>query len=207
MRPIVIMPQSLLNPSLVDEDYRVEEEVFRGLGAKVVRMSERFHLSSSVHPQTLGVYRGWMMTPRKYQIAYNQFLDNIRLINTPQEYVNCHWLPYAKLPNSLSPHMYVIPKKNIPDLDDLFIWVSRFFVDRPIVVRDYAKSQASLWEEACYIPHANDEDRFKQVMRGFYKWSDVEGGLVFRAFLFAPICAIYLSIMGEIGVPRRTMWS
>lgn len=40
------------------------------------------------------IYRGWMLTPQQYSILYNDLLlKNYQLINTVQEYQNCHYLP------------------------------------------------------------------------------------------------------------------
>ncbi len=40
------------------------------------------------------LYRGWMITPHSYTILYNALLDkNYKLVNTPTQYQNCHYLP------------------------------------------------------------------------------------------------------------------
>ncbi len=40
------------------------------------------------------VYRGWMLTPIQYQMLYEALLARrVRLINMPEEYERCHYLP------------------------------------------------------------------------------------------------------------------
>jgi hypothetical protein len=41
------------------------------------------------------IYRGWMLTPNKYQFLYRTLKHyNHTLVNTPMQYVNCHYLPF-----------------------------------------------------------------------------------------------------------------
>ncbi|MBI3235503.1 MAG: ATP-grasp domain-containing protein [Bacteroidetes bacterium] len=40
------------------------------------------------------IYRGWMLTPNQYETLYQFLLSkNYKLINSPEEYQNCHYLP------------------------------------------------------------------------------------------------------------------
>lgn len=40
------------------------------------------------------IYRGWMLNPDEYKLMYDAlYRRNIRLINSPEQYSHCHWLP------------------------------------------------------------------------------------------------------------------
>src|SRR5687767_2392135 len=40
------------------------------------------------------LYRGWMLKPNQYSLLYDTLMaKNYKLINTPTEYQNCHYLP------------------------------------------------------------------------------------------------------------------
>jgi hypothetical protein len=42
----------------------------------------------------MSVYRGWMMSPAKYQSLYDALRNRgIELINDPKSYKHCHYLP------------------------------------------------------------------------------------------------------------------
>lgn len=56
------------------------------------------------------------------------------------------------------------------------------FGDRPLVLKDFVKSQKHAWKEACFIPAANDRAQVERVVRRFIAMQgrDLVGGLVFR---------------------------
>ncbi len=94
-----------LNPHQPDEAYRAEVAAAERLcipfsfvdhdalthdsdPAKAVRRVPQQHVPS------LGVYRGWMLTPDQYGLMYEALgAKGVRLLNDPAAYRHCHYLP------------------------------------------------------------------------------------------------------------------
>jgi hypothetical protein len=59
------------------------------------------------------------------------------------------------------------------------------FGDRPVILKDFVKSQKHYWREACYIPSASDRKADERVMTRFLELQgpDLNAGLVFREFV------------------------
>lgn len=131
------------------------------------------------------IYRGWMIQPDKYELLYQGLLKKkVKLINTPEEYKTCHYLPssYEFIKESTPATSWTEIKGSV-DFEKVFE-LTDSFKDEPIIVKDYVKSQKHNWAEACYIPKASDRDLVKKVVSRFI---DLQGnglnvGLVFRKF-------------------------
>ncbi|WP_075344527.1 ATP-grasp domain-containing protein [Tenacibaculum agarivorans] len=128
------------------------------------------------------IYRGWMLTPTQYQNLYSGLLKkNIELINSPEEYKHCHYLPdsYEKIETKT-------PKSNwTTELDnDSILKLAEEFGDNPIIVKDFVKSEKHNWEEACFIPNASNSNKVKSVVDKFIelRGDSLNEGLVFRQF-------------------------
>jgi len=133
----------------------------------------------------LGIYRGWMLTPKLYEILYNGLLaKNIQLVNSPKEYKHCHYLPnsYEKI-KKMTPQSNwtkegdVINKELINSLTDKF-------GNSPIIVKDYVKSEKHNWENACFIPNASDKENVNKIVTNFLELRGdfLNCGIVFREF-------------------------
>jgi hypothetical protein len=59
------------------------------------------------------------------------------------------------------------------------------FGNKPIILKDYVKSQKHYWLEACYIPSAADRNAVERVVRRFLELQgdDLNQGLVFREYV------------------------
>lgn len=131
----------------------------------------------------IAIYRGWMLTPMHYRNLYDGLLEkNIELINSPSEYQHCHYLPdsYAKIE-------FKTPKSNwTTDLTNSAILnLTKAFGDRPIIVKDFVKSEKHNWEDACFIPNASDSKHVRSVVNKFLalRNDSFNEGLVFREFV------------------------
>lgn len=131
------------------------------------------------------IYRGWMIRPDKYELLYQALLKkNVKLINAPDEYTTCHYLPSSyQFIKDLTPATSWIEINGTVDFEKVFELTDRF-KDDPIIVKDYVKSQKHNWKEACFIPKASDRDSVKKIVSRFV---DLQGdglnvGLVFRKF-------------------------
>jgi hypothetical protein len=131
------------------------------------------------------IYRGWMIEPDKYQLFYQGLLaKNIKLVNTPEEYRTCHYLPscYEFIKES-TPETNWTEIKGDVNFEKIFD-LTTSFRDNPIIVKDYVKSQKHHWTEACFIPNASDKDSVKRVVSRFIELQgeSLNVGLVFRKF-------------------------
>ncbi len=137
------------------------------------------------HP-ALVVYRGWMMKPAQYARLHQTLSETGRqLINDPAQYAHCHHLPRSfELISGHSPQTAWLPTRSMPPMDELMRLLAPF-EDRPIIVKDYVKSQKHAWKEACFIPCASDRPRVERVVRRFVELQaeSLEEGLVFREFV------------------------
>jgi len=132
------------------------------------------------------IYRGWMLTPKLYLILYNDLLaKNYQLINTIEEYQNCHYLPDSlKFIESRTPKT-VFEKFDGDNSIDRLIEKSKIFGQSPVILKDFVKSEKHDWETACFVDDATNTDKLKQTinnliqLRGKY----LNEGIVIRAFV------------------------
>ncbi len=132
------------------------------------------------------VYRGWMMPVELYHKLYQDLLQyNLQLINNPEEYKHCYYLPESyELIKEKTPLTVMSPGKDMPD-DDKLAQLLAVFNGAPIIVKDYVKSQKHYWNEACYIPNSSDISQVKRVINKFIELQgeNFQGGLVLREFV------------------------
>ena len=137
------------------------------------------------------IYRGWMLKPKQYQQLYTALLERgIRLINTPEMYLHCHYLP-ASYPviKDYTPYSVWLAYDDTFSMETVHALVTVFGC-KPIIVKDYVKSQKHYWHEACYIPDASDKKAVERIVEKFLELQDTDlnEGLVFREFVeFQPL--------------------
>jgi hypothetical protein len=142
----------------------------------------------------LGVFRGWMLRPVHYASLYAALLDrNVRLINDPEAYRHCHYLPasYERIAKWTPRTVWLplTPGSSTPSREILQPLLSPFGKN-PLIVKDYVKSRKHEWLEACFIPSAADMDRVESVVGRFLELQgdDLAEGLVFREYVpFVPL--------------------
>ncbi|MBN1562591.1 MAG: ATP-grasp domain-containing protein [Anaerolineae bacterium] len=140
---------------------------------------------------TLGLYRGWMLRPEQYTQLFDVLAaKGITLINTPAAYQHTHYLPESyDIIVSATPRSVWLPLANPAEVDDTVLddIMARLapFGDRPVIVKDYVKSQKHYWHQACFIPAASDRDGVARVVRRFLalQGDDLNVGLVFREYV------------------------
>jgi hypothetical protein len=191
-----------LNPRLPDMSYEDEAAAVKALGIDYSLINFEALVNendpmgavrrvNAAEAPDLGIYRGWMLTPSAYGALYDALIRlNITLVNSPESYRHCHYLPES----------YSIIKDDTPATvwtevsDDVsFPNIMRDlkpFGSGPIIVKDYVKSAKHNWLEACYIASAADEPMVERVVKRFLelRGSDLNVGLVFRQFAeFEPL--------------------
>ena len=157
------------------------------------------------HSDTLQkiIYRGWMLKPNQYATLYNALLKKkYKLINSPTEYQNCHYLPDSyKFINGNTPKTIWLTVENLQvNYDQVFVDIGAFG-NSPLIVKDFVKSQKHYWDTACFIPMATDKDKVKSVIEKFVELqnTDLNEGLVIREFIELND----LSVHSKSGMPLK----
>jgi len=104
-RIYILFCKSPLQPNKVDEDFEDQFLSAKQNGFETLIFSYEDLVSidrSAIATKRIKpgatlekvIFRGWMLTPLQYSILYNDLLNkNYKLINTVEEYQNCHYLP------------------------------------------------------------------------------------------------------------------
>jgi hypothetical protein len=132
------------------------------------------------------IYRGWMLTPKQYSILYNDLLSkNYKLINTVEEYQNCHYLPDSlRFIENRTPKT-VFEKFDSENSIDILIEKSKIFGQNPVILKDYVKSEKHDWETACFVSDASDIDKLKKSITKLLELRDkyLNEGIAVREFI------------------------
>jgi hypothetical protein len=136
--------------------------------------------------QVTGIYRGWMLTVEQYGQLYAALLcKNVQLINDPDAYKHCHYLPESfPAIAEYSPRTIWLPIEDGLEHDKIANAL-KTFGDSPLIVKDYVKSRKHEWLDACFIPSASYESAAMRVINNFVERQaeDLQGGLVLREFV------------------------
>lgn len=140
--------------------------------------------NQNYEPQT-AVYRGWMMTSDTYSLFHEAlFMEkNIWLITTPTQYRFAHYLPYNyKVLEDLTPKSLWLPAD--ATIEEIMAALE-VFGSKPVIVKDFVKSQKHFWHSACFIPDASLQSEVQRVVNNFidFQGEFLEGGLVFREYI------------------------
>lgn len=205
-----------LDPQVVDPVYAKEMAVARELGiacspinfeALVYERDGRAAVRrvEAREREEIGVYRGWMLRHEMYALLYEALIERgVRLINSPAAYRHCHHLPesYTAIEEHTARTIW-LPWQSGVSLDesrlDEVMRRLETLGDRPLIVKDYVKSQKHRWAEACYIPSATNRATVARVTNRFLELQgeDLNEGLVFREYLeFEP-----LTVHSKSGMP------
>ncbi|MES2130707.1 MAG: ATP-grasp domain-containing protein [Bacteroidota bacterium] len=132
------------------------------------------------------IYRGWMLRPSEYSTLYTALLaKDYRLINTPGEYRNCHYLPDSlKYISSHTPKT-IFQKLESDSSIDLLIERSEIFGNEAVILKDYVKSEKHDWETACFVKNASDKGNLKQTILNLIslRGKSLNEGIVIREFI------------------------
>jgi hypothetical protein len=193
----VLFCQDPLDSKRVDLDYELEYKQVKALGHQTDLFSFENLVLGNISGAIRGiqaskekefsVYRGWMMKPQYYKILYEGLRGlNIELLNSPEEYTHCHYLPESyPIIEKMTPRSIWLPapaeEKDWVNLYQLLIP----FMNQPLIVKDYVKSRKHEWEDACYIPNASDQAAVRRVVSNFIdrQGSELNVGIVLREFV------------------------
>jgi len=191
----LIYCSSPINNRIVESDYENEYKyaLENGFDVQLINFEELLNKNTERALKNipkndnteLAIFRGWMLKPEYYELLYNGLKNkNIKLINNPDEYINCHFFPYS----------YEIIKENSPksiwfeitkeiDFDEVMEKL-KIFNGKSIIIKDYVKSQKHKWKEACFINSSNDKNEVEKIVNKFIELqgSELNKGLVFREY-------------------------
>lgn len=208
---LTIYCQDVLNPRQPDEAYALEAQAaatldlpwalfdFEALvhGNNPVQAVRKIPIQE--HEQ-LAIYRGWMLKPKHYAALYEALkAKGVCLINNPDAYRHCHYLPesYAVIEPFTPKSVWL--KLNGPPATDSLAATLQPLGAGPIIVKDFVKSQKHYWHEAFFIPAAADQANVERIVDRFLtlQGDDLNEGLVFREFVdFEP-----LAVHSRSGMP------
>ncbi len=192
----IVFCNNLLEPNKPDEEFAEEYESAKqaGLDTYLVSLEElrEGNLAKALRRVPLqvqeekAVYRGWMLQADEYQMLYQGLQQQkLHLINSPKEYLHCHYFPnsYNKI-EAYTPRSIYFEVKGRVDFQDI-VEKLKIFEGKPVIVKDYVKSEKHYWEQACFIPSSvrlTDVERVTSqflTLRGQY----LNQGLVYREFV------------------------
>lgn len=155
-----VFPRDLIDPRRVDEAFEREAAAAKSFEGA----------------DDLIVYRGWMMKPAEYAHVFEA--HDRRLVNTPEQYEHCHYLPRSyDVIREHTPRTVWSESTDIPDLST--------FGSRAVMLKDFVKSEKHAWLDACFIPDASDAVNVARVVWNFVamRGDEFNEGLVFREFM------------------------
>lgn len=194
---LVIFCADPMNPKQVDEAYAEEVQAVRDVGGQYQQFQfealvnekspqRAFRNTPAMESTCVAIYRGWMLSPENYESLYKALLSKgVQLINDPAAYLRCHWLPESyPLIEPFTAKTVWLKREDGLDLDQVMAALAPF-QGRPVILKDFVKSQKHYWNEACFIPDSSDRQAVKRVVMKFLELQDEDlaGGLVFREFV------------------------
>ncbi|ADO59871.1 ATP-grasp domain-containing protein [Paenibacillus polymyxa] len=190
----VLFCSNPMNSKQVDDNYEQEYDAARSVGITTALIDIESLLAGDTksairnvrmkEESSLAIYRGWMLNPQHYRNLYEALQSkNIILINTPEQYIHCHYLPNSfKHIKSKSMETEWI---EVSQMETLLRESLKKFGNRPLIVKDYVKSRKHDWLEACFIPNANDIEHAEKVIHRFIELQAemLAEGIVLREFV------------------------
>jgi hypothetical protein len=214
---VVLFPSRPFSPREIDPDFQGERSAARATGlatalvdhARVVEGAVGAAVGRIPAGQGTALYRGWMLKPSQYENMYSELkARGVTLVNTPEQYRTCHYLPenYSWLEGK-TPRSVWFPVHGEVDVASLAAILAPFG-DRPIVVKDYVKSQKHHWTEACFMPVASDLSAVQRIVRRFLELQgeDLNEGLVFREFVPLKIVGHHPKSGMPLAAEFRIFW-
>ena len=182
-----------LNPRIPDDEFMAEYNYVKSHGYQAFLFSYELLNEKSPHvlrkfdpaeePVQL-IYRGWMLKPDMYKRLYALLSEkNYKLINTPEQYAACHYLPNSlRYIKEFTPTTEYFPHNNI---EEILAVLSSTFGNKPIIVKDFVKSCKHNWKDACFIKDASNIEEVVRVTNNFLdlQGHDLNVGLVYREYV------------------------
>lgn len=193
----ILFCQSPLQENKVDEDFEEEFLFAKRNGFCTIFFSfedltslDRFSVATRkikpVDKLAKVIYRGWMLTPKQYSILYESLMaKNYQLINSVEEYQKCHYLPDSLQYITDKTPTTVFEKYDNEESILLLIDKTKIFGQKPVIVKDYVKSEKHHWKTACFVEDVSDGDNLTKTINNLLnlRGSHLNEGIVVREFI------------------------
>ncbi|MEU6328085.1 GNAT family N-acetyltransferase [Streptomyces sp. NPDC047049] len=198
-RPLLLLPGDPLRPRRPDPHFAGEAAAARSAGAVTALLGHEALVAGDAEaavarvPRDAGPvwYRGWMLPAGRYaELSAALAGRGCRLLTSPSAYRRAHELPgWYETFRALTPHSAWLPcapgrapeRAALAGLADGLGAPGR---PRPLVVKDWVKSRKHEWDEAAFVPDADDTEQLAAVVGRFLALQEefLTGGVVLRDF-------------------------
>jgi hypothetical protein len=193
---MLLFPSHPLHPREPDPSFEGEVRAAKACGFQIGYVDLGLHLGDEVKlhqvPQDEAgfvLYRGWILKP-EHLVALEKYLVSRGGVLSPtlEEYLQCYHFPrwYQAIGGEKqTPDSIWFPRGFNFTLEHVAGVARDHFGDKPLIVKDYIKSQKHHWYESCFIASAADEENLRHVVANFLNMQsgDIVGGLVLREFV------------------------
>ena len=186
---MIIMPSEIFNLNSPDPDFQLEynaaREIFRVCLFDHDEFVGRSSLVSNIqYPQasrrSKAALRSWMLNKEQYTDIYNRLRrGNIDLVNTPEQYINCHHYPAV----------YEIIKEWAPkstwftEITNEEIIKHRQIIDNDLIIKDFVKSEKGMSDIFILKKELSDEEFIERV----HRFIQVRGKLFAEGIVFKEV--------------------
>lgn len=216
-KPLILFPCEPFDARQIDPDFEPERQAAKAAGLETALVDHTRVVEGTAGAAVLrtpeggghAVYRGWMLRPSQYGAMHAALQSRgIALINSPEQYRTCHYLPesYPWIEGH-TPRSVWFQVEGTLDVSQLARSLAPFG-DSSLVVKDYVKSQKHYWQEACFIPKASELSAVERVVRRFLdlQGDDLNQGLVFREFVPLRIVGTHPKSAMPLAAEFRIFW-
>jgi len=185
---IFLLPCEPYNIKKPDLDYKKDYEALTRMDFKVFLYDhDQFvnfdELITNIEYSLSGdmILRSWMLNDQQYRHLYKTLNRNgFKLINTPDQYLNCHYYP----------NVYDFIKEFAPksiwfkDITENIVKMCREYIDNDIIIKDFVKSEKGLEYIFLLSKSLTNVEFFEQVQKfKNYRGKLFNEGIVFKEFV------------------------
>ncbi len=190
MSMMFLLPSEPMNTRKVDTDFQKEYEALIKMDFKVYlfdhdQLVNYKQLISNIDFSESGeiILRSWMLKAEEYRELYNILSRNkIQLINTPEQYLNCHYYPnvYKHIENYAPRSIW------FNTIDQLNVDICRKHIGTDIIIKDFVKSEKG-YDEIFHLENSlSPNDFFERVV----KFKESRGRLFNEGIVFKEFCPL-----------------
>lgn len=190
MNATFLMPCEPGSPRRIDPAWACERDAIIALGHHVALvdhdMLERGDPQALRHTRFCDdlrgcpAWRGWMLSEDGYALLERLVAERgYGLLDDTRAYLDCHHAPRTMdILASWQAPAFLLPVAELDTVEEFLLELPA----QPVIIKDWVKSEASLWHEACYIPNPHDLPQALGVVERFLhlRGPDLVGGVLFR---------------------------
>lgn len=192
---IILFPSEPYSPKEVDSNFTAEYEAAKLVGFEVFLFDHDEFVSSGNLKHKLPVregnaeeimLRGWMLKEDQYRMLWsNLFLDGYLLINSSEQYLNCHYFPeaYTAISNYTSKAWWNANwKENVQT--EKIDWKSiRDYLGGDVLIKDFVKSEKGNPDLFILKKELSNQEFYERVL----KFVEARGKLFNKGIVFKQV--------------------